>query len=412
MDTTTVQLFVMVLLVILSAFFSATETAFSALNRTRLKSMAEHGNKRAAAALGLADRYDDLLSTLLVGNNIVNIALASIGTVFFVKLMGDSGVTVSTAVITVVVLIFGEISPKSIAKEIPEQFAMAVTPVFRALMLVLTPVNWLFGKWKLLLSKIFRLKGERTMSQDELLTLVDEVHQEGGMDEVESDLIKSAIELFADRSLYDILTPRVRVDGIPVDATSEEIVEALKESNHSRMPVYEETLDHIVGVLHQKDYFHKVLTGEKTLADVMQKPLFVPETAQISSTLKLMQQTHSQMAVVADEYGGTAGIVTMEDILEELVGEIWDEHDEEKINIQESQNGAFIASGETPLTELEDELDVEFDTDASTLGGWVMEQTERVPKPGDGFRWNGWEFRVKNADGRHVIEVEIVATVE
>ena len=402
----------MVLLVLFSGFFSASETAFSALNRTRLKSMADRGSKRAATTLALSERYDDLLSTLLVGNNIVNIALASIGTVFFVALMGDNGVSVSTAVITIVVLIFGEISPKSIAKEMPEKFAMLITPILKLLMLVLTPINWLFSKWKLLLSKVFKLKGDRTLSQDELLTLVDEVHQEGGMGEVESDLIKSAIELFDDRSLYDILTPRVRVDGIPQDATNDEIVAILKESNHSRMPVYDESLDHIVGILHQKDYFQKVLPGECSLADAMQKPLFVPETAQISSTLKLMQKTHSQMAVVADEYGGTAGIVTMEDILEELVGEIWDEHDEETVNIKESANGTYILSGDTPLDELEDELDLELDTDASTLGGWVMEQTEKVPKPGDSFQWEGWNFQVNKADGRHVIEVEAHAAEE
>lgn len=412
MDTPSLQILIMVLLVIFSAFFSASETAFSALNRTRLKSMADKGDKRAKATLALSERYDELLSTILVGNNIVNISLASIGTVFFVAMMGDKGVSISTAVITVAVLIFGEITPKSVAKEAPESFAMLVTPIVRVMMIILSPVNWLFSKWKLLINRIFKLDGERTYSQDELITLVDEVHQEGGMDEDESDLIKSAIELFDDRSLYDILTPRVKVDGIPKDATPDEIVELLKESNHSRMPVYDETLDHIVGVLHQKDYFHKVLPGECTLEQAMQKPLFVPETAQISNTLKLMQKTHSQMAVVADEYGGTAGIVTMEDILEELVGEIWDEHDEETVNIKAETNGSFTASGDTPLDELEEKLELELETDASTLGGWVMEQTEKVPSPGDSFQWEGWEFTVKNADGRHVIEVEIKAKAE
>lgn len=412
MDTPSLQILIMVLLVIFSAFFSASETAFSALNRTRLKSMADKGDKRAKATLALSERYDELLSTILVGNNIVNISLASIGTVFFVAMMGDKGVSISTAVITVAVLIFGEITPKSVAKEAPESFAMLVTPIVRVMMIILSPVNWLFSKWKLLINRIFKLDGERTYSQDELITLVDEVHQEGGMDEDESDLIKSAIELFDDRSLYDILTPRVKVDGIPKDATPDEIVELLKESNHSRMPVYDETLDHIVGVLHQKDYFHKVLPGECTLEQAMQKPLFVPETAQISNTLKLMQKTHSQMAVVADEYGGTAGIVTMEDILEELVGEIWDEHDEETVNIKAETNGSFTASGDTPLDELEEKLELELETDASTLGGWVMEQTEKVPSPGDSFQWEGWEFTVKKADGRHVIEVEIKAKAE
>lgn len=215
---TTVQIFVMLLLLMLSAFFSATETAFSSINRARLKSMADRGRKRAAATLALSERYDELLSTILVGNNIVNIALASVGTVVFVGWLGNAGVSVSTAVITIMVLIFGEISPKSLAKEAPESVAMAVTPVVKALMTVLKPVNWVFTKWKLLLRRLFRVKDDRSLTQDELLTLVEEAEQEGGMNADETELLKSAIE-FHDLDVSDILTPRVRVDGVPAEAT-------------------------------------------------------------------------------------------------------------------------------------------------------------------------------------------------
>lgn len=292
MDGNLIQGIIMVVLLVMSAFFSATETSFSALNRTRLKNMAEKGNKRAEAALKLAENYDSLLSSILVGNNIVNISMASIGTVMFVNLLGSSsGPTVSTIVCTVVVLIFGEITPKSVAKEMPENFAMAVTPVMRVLLVVLKPINAVFSGWKKLLCRVFHFEKDRTFSQDELLTLVDEVQQEGGMNEDEGDLLKNSIELFDDRSLTDILTPRVKVEGVPLDATQEEVVAILQESKHSRLPVYDESLDHIVGVLHQKDFFHRLQKGPCTLQELMKKPLFVPETAQVSTTLKLMQRT-------------------------------------------------------------------------------------------------------------------------
>lgn len=278
------------------------------------------------------------------------------------------------------------------------------------LLVVLKPINAVFSGWKKLLCRVFHFEKDRTFSQDELLTLVDEVQQEGGMNEDEGDLLKNSIELFDDRSLTDILTPRVKVEGVPLDATQEEVVAILQESKHSRLPVYDESLDHIVGVLHQKDFFHRLQKGPCTLQELMKKPLFVPETAQVSTTLKLMQRTRSQMAVVADEYGGTAGIVTMEDILEELVGEIWDEHDQVQVNIRHGKDGSLLILGDTPLDELEDALDQEIeDADASTVGGWVMEQTENIPKPGDSFQWEKWRFDVLKTDGRHVMEVQATA---
>ena len=328
MQGTTTELLLVLVLITLSAFFSATETAYSSLNRARLKSLVDRGQKRAADTLALADRYDELLSTILVGNNIVNIALASVGTVMFVRWLGDAGVGVSTAVVTVFVLIFGEISPKSLAKEVPERFAMAVYPLIRVFVTVLKPVNWLFTKWKQFLSRLLRVDDDHAITQDELLTLVEEAKQEGGMNADESELLKSAIE-FHDLDVSDILTPRVRVDGVPLESTPQETADRFEASGYSRLPVYEDTLDHIVGVVHQKDFYNRVRHGgDFALSSIMKKPVYVPPGAKISDTLRLLQRTQSQMAVVADEYGGTVGIVTMEDILEELVGEIWDEHDE------------------------------------------------------------------------------------
>ena len=400
------QVLFMVVLVGLSGFFSATETAFSSLNRTRLKNLADRGNKRAQSALKLSERYDDLLSTILIGNNIVNIALASIGTVVFVQWLGGSGVTVSTAVVTVVVLIFGEVSPKSMAKEAPESFAMAVTPVIGALTVVMRPVNWLFAKWKRLLSGLLRIQDDRRLTQDELITLVEEVQQEGGMNEEESELLKSAIE-FHDLEVADILTPRVQVEGVPADADAQEVAARFEECGYSRLPVYKDTLDHIVGVVHQKDFYHQMRTGKMCLADVMKAPVFVTESVKISVLMRLLQKTKGQMAVVADEYGGTVGIVTMEDILEELVGDIWDEHDEEEVEFQETREGGWRVLGSASLEELTERFGLGQDADVSTVGGWLMQTAERVPLPGDTFLCGNWEITVLQADERHVKEIEL-----
>lgn len=403
-----VQLLIMLALVILSAFFSATETAFSALNRTRLKNMAEHGDQRAVSALYLVERYDELLSTILIGNNIVNITLSSIGTLFFIRLVGSGGAGLATCVVTVVVLIFGEISPKSLAKEAPERFAMVATPVVRFIMSVLRPVNWLFTQWKKLLRKAFNIQEESGMTPDELLTMVEEAEHEGGMNAEESELLKSAIE-FRDVDVDDILTPRVQVEGVPVDATIAETADRFEQSGYSRLPVYDETLDHIVGILHQKDFYNRARKENSfPISDIMKKPVYVPAGAKISDTLRLLQKTQSQIAVVADEYGGTKGIVSMEDILEELVGEIWDEHDEVEEPFRFSENGLICrALGSADPEELFEKLAIHGETESSTVSGWVTEQTERIPQEGDSFDFNGWHAVVLKADERHVLEIEL-----
>ena len=404
MDNGMIMQLLLMLLLCMSAFFSATETAFSSLNKTRLKSLADQGNKRAGQALALADQYDNLLSTILVGNNIVNIALASIGTVLFVNLIGSAGVTVSTAVMTVAVLIFGEVTPKSLAKEAPETFAMRVAPVVKLLTMVLRPVNWLFAQWKKLLSKLFKVKDDRRLTQDELITLVEEVEHDGGMNAEESELLRSAIE-FHDLDVADILTPRVRVEGVAADATAQEVAEEFEKSGYSRLPVYEETLDKIVGVIHQKDFYRKLREDKGNWQEIIKAAVYVPETVKISDLMRLLQKTKSQMAIVADEYGGTVGIVTMEDILEELVGEIWDEHDEIEVELQQGKNGEWRILGSAPLEELEERFGIGEDADASTVGGFVMQLAERIPKPGDVIPCGDWQFEVLKADERHVEEV-------
>ena len=335
------EIIIMVCLVMMSAYFSATETAFSSLNRTRLKTLAEKGDKKAVLANNLSEKYDKLISTILIGNNIVNIALASMGTVVFVKHFGDIGVTLSTIVITIAVLIFGEITPKSVAKDCPEQFAMFSAPIINMLIYILTPLNFLFAQWKRLVAKVLKLESSSGMSQEELLMLVEEVQQEGSIDVHEGELLKNAIE-FTEREAEDILTHRTDLEAVPVTAKKDEIAKKFSETMYSRLLVYKESIDDIVGVIHQKDFYIGSGITDKSLDEIMTPAVFVMKDEKISSLLKQLQKEKSHIAVVLDEYGGTYGIVTMEDILEELVGEIWDEHDEVDVMFKSIDNNTYV----------------------------------------------------------------------
>ena len=315
----------LVILVALSAFFSATETAFLSFNKARMKSMAKQGNKKAQLVVDLEERYDKLLSTILIGNNIVNILASSMATVIFVAFLGNAGVTVSTVVMTVVVLIFGEISPKTLAKDHADSLAMVIAPIINLLMGLFTPFTWLFSQWKKLLTVIFPSKGETGMTEEELLTIVAEAEEEGGIDEQESDLIRSAIE-FNDRTAEEILTHRVDVVAVDAESAMDEVETVFRESGFSRLPVYEENVDNVIGIIHEKDFHAN--RNAASLKDIMRPALFVTTGSKTAALLETLQKAKSHIAIVTDEYGGTAGIVTMEDIIEELVGEIYDEHDE------------------------------------------------------------------------------------
>ena len=402
----TTYIILMAVLVLLSAFFSATETAFSSMNKTRMKTLAEKGNRKAALACRLAERYDKLISTILVGNNIVNIATASIGTVIFVRQYGDAGATISTVVVTVVVLIFGEISPKSIAKDCPERFAMFAAPVIQVLVILLTPVNYLFSLWKKLLAKLFRLQPESRMSQDELLMLVDEVQQGGSIDPNEGELLRNAIE-FSEQQAEDIITHRVDLEAVPITADKTEVAKAFSESRFSRLLVYDESIDNIVGVIHQKDFYIGSGITDKPLPQLVTPVTFVPKSEKISELLRQLQQTKSHLAVVVDEYGGTYGIVTMEDILEELVGEIWDEHDEVTEDFHPLDSGAVRINGAVDLDDFCDYFDLKTDSEMVSLGGWVTEQLGHIPAVGDHFTYAGLTLRVTRVASHRVVEVEV-----
>ncbi len=396
----------MLILVSLSAYFSATETAFSSFNRIRLKGMAENGNKKAALVLQMAEDYDKLLSTILVGNNIVNILLTTVATIFFVKLTATYGATLSTVVTTVVVLIFGEISPKSLAKEYADSFVMSTAPILRCVVVLLSPINWLFSLWKRLLRLLFKSGGEQAVTEEELLTIVDEAEQGGSLNEQESDMIRRVIS-FNDRTAQDILIPRVDVTGIPVDATAAELQQAFDESGFSRLPVYEDTIDRIVGVVYHKDYY-KQAASAPTPAQLMKPAVFIPPTMQIRLLLKKLQEEKSHLAIVSDEYGGTLGIVTMEDVLEELVGEIWDEHDDVIETIRpDGEDGSYLVLCSTELKELMEHFDRETECEATTVSGWVMEALGCIPSVGDSFTADGLTADVTQVDKTHPEEIRV-----
>lgn len=391
---------------ILSAYFSATETAFSSANSTRLKTLAEKGSKKAKLACELLEHYDKLLSTILIGNNIVNILMASIGTVLFVRHYGDAGATISTIVVTVVVLVFGEISPKSVAKDCAERFAMFSAPILQVFLFVLTPLNFLFSLWKKLLAKVFHLNGESKMSQEELLMLVDEVQQDGSIDKNEGELLKNAID-FSEQQAQDILIHRVDLAALPITASKEEVAALFTETKYSRLLIYQDSIDHILGTVHQKDFYVGCGITEKPLEEIIVPPLFVLENEPISRLLKTLQKAKTHVAVVVDEYGGTCGIVTMEDILEELVGEIWDEHDEIEVFIRKTGANTFLVDAGMDFDEFAAYFQLKTDSEMTSVSGWVMEQFGRVPESGERITAGPLDVLVTKVDNHRIEEIQI-----
>ena len=399
----------LVALVALSAYFSATETAFTSLNRIRLKTRADDGDKRAARTLALAADFDRLLSTLLIGNNIVNNVATTIGAVLFIQLIGPGkGPTVSATVLTIVILIFGEVTPKSLAKERPEAWAIVATPLLRVLAVLLTPVNFLFTQWKKLLRVLLRNQDDDGITEEELMGMVDQAETEGSLDQHESDLIRNAIE-FNDMEVSEILTPRVDLEALADTATMEEAAAMYADSGFSRLPIYHDSIDNIIGVLHEKDFYAAYCRGVKRLSELKGSVLYTTETARISDLLRQLQQNKVHMAVVVDEYGGTQGIVTMEDIMEELVGEIWDEHDEVIEEFRKQSDGSYLVACSADLDDLYDLFDMKpsEEYDASSVSGWVMEEIGRVPDVGDRFRADGLEVCVTRVEHRRVMEIRV-----
>lgn len=404
----TTYIIIMVICLLSSAYFSATETAFSCANKTRLRALAEKGNKKAELAASLAEKYDSLISTILIGNNIVNILLASVATLLFVEeLKLPSGAAVSTAVVTVAVLIFGEITPKSIANDFPEKFAMFSAPFIRIFIWVFLPLNFIFSLWKKLVGKLFKVEQEDNLTQEEFLMMVEEAEHDGDIDTDEGDLLRNAIE-FSDLKAEDILTHRVDLEALPVDSAKKEIAQTFAETRFSRIPIYEDNIDNIIGVIHQKDFYVGSGITTAPIKDIISPVLFVHQSERADDLLKKLQKEKSHMAVVVDEYGGTLGIVTMEDILEQLVGDIWDEHDEVVEEFKELDENTFIIDCNMNLDDFCEEFDIETESDSVSVGGWVAEQIGNIPNVNDSFAFENLVVTVTETDSHRasVIKVE------
>lgn len=399
------QILFIATLILMSAYFSASETAFFSMNKIRMKNMASNGSKRAELVLKLAENYDKLLSSILIGNNIVNIASSSIATVLFVKWLGNTGVSVSTAAMTVIVLIFGEITPKSLAKNMPEQFALFSAPILRVINIILSPLNLIFSLWQKLVYKVVKPPKDRGVTEEELLTMVEEAQNDGEINPYESELIRNAIE-FNDIEVIDIHTNRVDVIAVDLNTSNEEIERIFREHGYSRLPVYKDSIDNIVGILNQKD-FNNASKDDFKIKKIMNTPVFVVPAMKISQLLTLLQKKKSHMAVIIDEYGGTVGIVTLEDILEELVGEIWDEHDEVIENIKKIGDNKYKVLCSSDLDNMFETFNVENEFDIATVGGWVIQTFERIPEFGESFDYKNLHITVSKRDNRHIIEITV-----
>lgn len=409
------QIIIIAVLVLCSAYFSASETAFTSVNKIRLKSQASDGDKKAGKVLHMTESYDKLLTTILVGNNVVNIGVTAIATVLFVKLYGSYGPTIATIVMTVVVLIFGEITPKNIAKEKSEAFAKFSQPLLSVLMVILTPVNFIFTQWKHLITKIFKLNDKEQITEDELLTIVEEAETGGSIQESHSELIQNAIE-FYELEAEDVMTPRPEMEAVEVDVTQEELAQIFRDTGFSRLPVYEEDIDDIIGVINQKDFHNHIVGTDRKLKDHIVPVVFVGPSMKISDLLKKMQQLKTHMAIVIDEYGGTEGLVTMEDIIEELVGEIYDEHDMViSQDIIPLQNGSYRVKGSANINKVFEYLEIDEEPEeVLTVNGWVAVQLDKLPARDDKFDVivddKHITGRVTKADSRKAIEVNMVVT--
>ncbi len=402
---------VVIILVMLSAFFSATETAFSFANKIRIQQKAEDGVKKAKTALYVINNFDNALTTILICNNIVNLSCSSIATVLCLKLFGDMGSAIATGVTTLLVLTFGEVVPKCLAKEHSDSFSMDTASMLRALMFIFTPLVFLFLKLKGLAIRIAGSSAEGpSVTENELKYIVESIEEEGVLEESESEMVRSALD-FDEKTAGEILTPRVDVTFISVDDSQDKIKEIIIENRYSRIPVYDGTIDHVVGILHTRDYLESLADGKAPeVKDIMAPPYFVFKSQKLSKILSSFKRTKMHMAIVTDEYGGTSGIVTMEDLLEEIVGEIWDEDEEIEHSYYKIGKDEFLLNGDIELEDMLALFDMDEDSIESTsitVGGLILEHAGTIPHKRENFEINGFRFTVMEVKDQRIIRVVV-----
>jgi CBS domain containing-hemolysin-like protein len=410
----------LVILFCLSTFFAFCETSFSSLSRIKLKNMADKNRRsrkaaRARLVLELLDSYDKLLSSILIGNTIVNVVTSALAAMLFIGMFGAKGVGIASVVVTVLVLVFGEISPKTLAKESPELTALRCAPLLRFFIIIFTPLNYLASAWRNVIIKIFPPNANRQITEDELLTFVEEVRQEGGINKHEEQMIRQAIE-FDDITAAEIMTPRMDLAAVSQADTAQHIESLFENTGFSRLPVYRDNIDNITGIILLKDFHREVIRKGKSLSEIIKPAVLVTKTMKIHKLLQTLKEKQSHMAVLVDEFGGTLGIVTVEDILEELVGEIWDEHDRVVEPVKHNADGSFTALGGLQFQDMVDfitnktpdsDLAEGDEIPGTTVGNWVMETKGSLPRVGEQFDWHKLRIRVSRVQRHRVMEVVI-----
>ena len=399
---------IIILLVMFSAFFSSTETAYSSASRIRLKSYADNGSKKAKKAFRISEQYDKALSTILVGNNIVNIVASALATLLFVGFFGEAnGTVLSTVILTVIILVFGEVLPKNLAKENSEKMAMSSSGILFFLMIILTPVTFLLLKLNGLVTSLAARgkKKEPTVTEDELKYIVESIEDEGVLEEQESELVQSALE-FDEKTAYDILTPRVDMTAIDIEDDPQRIKTIVLEERYSRIPVYRGSVDNIIGILHARDYLEALLkTDAPELEKLIQPAYFIYRSKKLSSILADFKYKRLHIAVVTDDYGGTLGIVTMEDLLEQLVGEIWDEDEVAESKYKRLAGNKFEISGDMHINDMLELIGKEpkyIESESKSVGGWVIEQIGDIPQNGDGFVYRELKVTVNEVEDNRI----------
>ena len=401
------RIILIIVAMIFSALFSSCETAFSSVNKIRLKNYAAQGDKRAEKALKIANSFEDALTTVLVGNNIVNITMASVSTVLFTTLFGSGAVGISTAVTTVLVLIFGEILPKSYAKENAERLSLFFAGPLSFLIILFKPIIFIFNK---LASILKNGKVEPSVTEDELKYIIEEIEEQGVLEEQEGDLVRSALD-FDEITVNEILIPRVKVIGVEKNASIDEIKSLFIDEMYSRLPVYDKSLDNIIGMITNKRFFKMLAQGGNDITEIIQDVAHFSDLKLISEALRDLQRSKTHLAVVLDQYGGTKGIVTMEDIIEELVGEIYDENDEVIPSIVKISENEYEVSGDLSISDMLDQLGLDEDMIESTytsVGGWVTELLEHIPEQNETAEYGAFKITVLQVKEQSVEKIRLI----
>lgn len=406
------QLFSILVLVFLSAFFSSSETALTTVNKIRMKNLAENGDKRAAKVLKVTSDSGKMLSAILIGNNIVNIGASSIATILAIDIFGDIGSGIATGLLTIIVLIFGEVSPKTMATIKADSFSLLIAGIIDILMIILTPVIFIINKMASGVLFVLRINpndADTAMTEDEIRTIVDESQESGAIEDEEREMIHNVFD-FGDSLAKEIMIPRIDMTFVQADATYEELIEIFREEKFTRLPVYEESTDHVVGIINMKDLLLIDKSEDFSVRDILREPYFTYEHKNTSDLFVEMRKSSISLAIVLDEYGVTAGLVTLEDLLEEIVGEIRDEYDsDEEDAIVKLSEYEYMILGSTNLDDVNDELDVDFESDDyDTIGGYCLQLLDHLPEENETlFTEDGTVIKIVEVDKNRIERVYI-----